>query len=174
MKYPRQLTDESDLYAAAIKILMRRGHSVHQMRVALERRCEDEDLVRIVMARLKQQKLVDDARFAAEFARSHATYRKQGRFRIARELRTRGVPDRHIETALETAFTETDESAILRKRIEKKLRLNRNPLDEKKRASLYRSLMAAGFNSDAIRRELQSVLKTNVEELPQIDPELEE
>ena len=174
MKYPRQLTDESDLYAAAIKILMRRGHSVHQMRVALERRCEDETLVRTVMDRLKQKKLVDDARFAAEFARTHATIRKQGRFRIARELRGRGVPDRHIETALETAFAETDEAGILRKRIEKKLRLMRAPLDEKKRASLYRNLMAAGFNSDLIRRELQSVLKTNIEELPPIDTEIEE
>jgi regulatory protein len=174
VKYPRQITDESELYATAIRILMRRGHSVHQMRVALERRCEDGALVGTVMARLKQKKLVDDARFAAEFARLHAVQRKQGRFRIARELRTRGVPDRHIETALETVFAETDESAILRKRIEKKLHLSRGPLDEKKRASLYRNLMAAGFNSDAIRRELKNVLKADVDELPQIDPELED
>ena len=137
---------------------MRRGHSIYEMRKALERRCDDDQLVRRVLDRLKQEKLLDDARYSLEFARSRARNRKQGRFRIARELRARGVPDRHIEAALDEALAETNEGEMLRKRIERKLRLVRGPLDEKKRASLYRSLMAAGFGSDAIRRGMKDVL----------------
>jgi regulatory protein len=155
MRAPRQLATDEQLYPAALRILMRRGHSVHEMRKALERRCDDEQLVRRILDRLKQDKLLDDARYSLEFARSHARNRKQGKFRIARELRARGVPDRHVETALEETFAETDEAEILRKRVQRKLKLLRGPLDERKRASLYRSLMAAGFASDAIRRALK-------------------
>ena len=155
MRAPRQLTTEEQLYPAALRILMRRGHSVYEMRKALERRCDDEQLVRRILDRLKQEKLLDDARYSLEFARSRARNRKQGRFRIARELRARGVPDRHIETAIEETLAETDEGEILRKRVQRKLKLLRGPLDERKRASLYRSLMAAGFGSDAIRRALK-------------------
>ena len=61
---PRQLASESALYDAAIKILMRRAYSVHEMKQALARRCEDESLVKRVMARLKTAGLIDDARWA--------------------------------------------------------------------------------------------------------------
>ena len=148
---------------------MRRAHSVHEMRKALGRRCDDEQLVRRVMDRLKLQKLVDDARYALEFTRSRARNRTQGRFRIARELRARGVPDRHIDAALEEAFAETDERELLRKRIERKLRLVRGPLDEKKRASLYRTLLRAGFKADDIRNELKSMRFQNSESSSGID-----
>lgn len=151
---------------------MRRGHSVYEMRQALERRCDDGALVRRVLDRLKQEKLLDDARYSLEFARSRARNRKQGRFRIVRELRARGVPERHIEVALNEAFGETDERELLRKRIERKLRLLRGPLDEKKRASMYHSLLRAGFQADEIRAELKSFASASSEapgELPAID-----
>ena len=174
MRPPKKLNSESELYTAALRILMRRGHSVYEMRVALERRCDDETLVRTVLDRLKREQMVDDARYAAEFARSCARNRKQGKFRIARELRARGVPDRHVEKALEGTLAETDEATLVRKRIEQKLRLMRGPLDEKQRASLYRSLMMAGFSGEMIRREMKRAAKGEVEELPEIDFQTDE
>jgi regulatory protein len=165
----RKLTSEEELYPAALRALMRRGHSVHEMRVALEKRCEDELLVRRVIDRLKQGNLLDDARYAKEFVRLRAVYRKQGRFRIARDLRSRGVPDRHIESAMDAVFAETDEGELLRKRIERKLRLLRGPLDMRKRASLYNSMLRAGFSSDAIRRELTRVTKGDAADLPEME-----
>ena len=145
---PRQIETEPELYESAIKMLMRRAHSVSEMKKALARRCEDEKLIKAVMARLKRENLVDDARYAKQFARHRSESRKQGQFRIARELRARGVPDRHIETALEEAAKESDPAALVRQRIEKKLRLWRGEVDQKRTASLYRSLLAAGFPAD--------------------------
>ena len=98
---PRQIESEAALYDAAIKILVRRAHSVHEMKQALERRCEDHALLKKVMTRLKNAGLIDDERYARQFARHRAEGRKQGRFRVARDLRARGVPDRYIEAALE-------------------------------------------------------------------------
>jgi regulatory protein len=165
---PRQIETEAELYDSAIKILMGRAHSVSEMNKALGRRCEDEKIVRAVVQRLKREKLLDDARYARQFTRHRTEGRKQGQFRIARELRARGVPDQHIEAAIEDAAKESDPGALIRQRIERKLRLWRGEFDEKKSASLYRSLLAAGFPADLIRREMR---RMTPEELPDVEVE---
>jgi regulatory protein len=167
---PRIIDSEPSLYDAAIKILMRRAHSVSEMKKALIRRTADEDLIQKVIARLKQNGYIDDARYAKQFARQRTEGRKQGKFRIARDLRARGVPDRHIEAALEEASQNTDEAAVVRQRIERKLRSFRGELDDRKLASLYRSLLRAGFSADVVRRELRSLTKEDVPEA-ESDPE---
>jgi regulatory protein len=163
---PRQLDTESALYDAAIKILMRRAHSVSEMKKALIRRTADQDLIQKIIARLKQNGYIDDARYANQFARQRTEGRKQGKFRIARDLRARGVPDRHIEAALEEAAQNTDEAAVVRQRIERKLRASRGEMDDRKLASLYRSLLRSGFSADVIRRQLKSLTR---EDLPETD-----
>ena len=158
---------EAAVYDAAIKILMRRAHSVHEMKKALARRCEDDKTVRDVVERLKRENLLDDARYAKQFTRLRTESRKQGEFRIARDLRARGIPARHIETAIKDAAAASDPAAIIRQRIERKLRLFRGEIDERKMASLYRSLIGAGFPSDLIRKELHRITH---EEIPEVDP----
>jgi regulatory protein len=164
---PRQLETDAQVYDAAIRILMRRAHSVHEMKKALARRCEDDKIVRGVVERLKRENLLDDARYAKQFTRLRTESRKQGEFRITRDLRARGIPDRHIETAIKDATAASDPAAIIRQRIERKLRLFRGEIDERKMASLYRSLIGAGFPSDLIRKELHRITH---EEIPEVDP----
>ncbi|MGH9866444.1 MAG: regulatory protein RecX, partial [Candidatus Acidiferrales bacterium] len=79
---------------------MRRAYSVYEMKQMLGRRTDDDNLLRNVMDRLKSAKMIDDERFAKQFVRQRTEIRRQGKFRIARDLRARGVPDRHIESAL--------------------------------------------------------------------------
>jgi regulatory protein len=168
---PRQLETEAALYDSAIKILMRRAHSISDMKKSLARRCEDGKLVRSVVDRLKRENLLDDARYAKQFTRHRAESRKQGQFRIARELRARGVPDRHIEAAIKDSEKSNDPRTLIRQRIERKMRLWRGEIDQKKTASLYRSLLGAGFSSDLIRRELQRLTRDDV---PEVDVEAAE
>jgi regulatory protein len=162
---PQKLETESALYEAAIRILMRRAHSVNEMKKALARRCEDQTLVKNVVDRLKAASLLDDERYAKQFARLRTESRKQGRFRIARDLRTRGISAEHIEKALKDAAEETDPTALVRIRIERKLRLFRGEISDKKIASLYRSLLAAGFPSNIIRKELDRLTHKEVPEV---------
>jgi regulatory protein len=164
---PKKLSTEEQLHAAALRALMRRAHSVYEMRQALERRAQDKAQVRRVLDRLKQQGLLDDARYARQFARYRAEARRLGRFRVARELRARGVADRHIEGALEEVFTEADEATLLRQRVERRLRRSRGPLDERALASLYRSLLRAGFSADLIRSELRRLARADADALPE-------
>jgi regulatory protein len=165
---PRQLETEAELYDVALRALMRRAHSVHEMKQKLERRSENKLLIQLVMARLKENGLIDDARYAKQFARQRTEYRKQGKYRVARDLRARGVPDRHIEAALEESAKTTDEGAMVRQRIERKLRSYRGEIDEKKMASIYGGLLRAGFSADVVRRELKAVVK---EDVPDVEPE---
>jgi len=173
---PRKLDTEQDLYDYALRILMRRAHSVHEMKTKLLRRADSELLAQVVLARLKESGQLDDSRYAKQFTRTHAEIRKQGKFRIARDLRARGVPDRHIDDALAESAETNDEVAVVRQRIQRKLRSFRRvsglvltspemkKVEDKKIASIYRSLLAAGFPSDVIRRELKSLTS---EELPE-------
>ena len=170
-KQPRKLLTETDLYTAAINALARRAYSIHDMRVYLERRAEEKKTAGAVMDRLKEHKYLDDARYARQFVRLRAELRKQGAFRIARDLRAHGVPDRHIEAALAERAPESDEGATVRARLARRLKSLRGPLDERKKASLYRSLLRAGFSSDTIRRELRAVANIVVDESPNAPPE---
>jgi len=170
---PRQLETEEELYEVAVRALMRRAHSVHEMKRKLERRGDNKLLVQVVMARLKENGMIDDAKYAKQFARQRTQTRKQGKFRVARDLRARGIPDRHISSALEEVAQTSDEAAMVRQRIERKLRSYRGPdtskkIDEKKMASIYSSLLRAGFSADVVRRELKALVK---EDVPEIEPE---
>jgi regulatory protein len=164
---PRKFASEDDLYLAAINGLARRAYSVYEMRTYLERRADDKDVVKTVLDRLKHLNYLDDARYARQFVRLRAELRKQGAFRIARDLRARGVPDQHIEAALAERSVESNESALVREHLARRIRLLRVPLDERRVASLYRSLLRAGFAADTIRRELSALTKKAVEEIPE-------
>lgn len=161
---------------------------MHEMRKWLEQRAGDSQHVGAVLARLKERGYLDDARYAKQYARGRVASRRLGRFRVARDLRARGVPDRHIEAALDEVFAETDQSALLRQRIERKLRSLRGKsgdapatphsdgrgatpgkLDQRRLASLYSSLLRAGFPADLIRRELQAIKKEDAV-LPDVEP----
>ncbi len=168
----RKLDTEDELYDVALRALMRRAHSVHEMKQKLVRRTDNELLVRVVMARLKENGQLDDERFAQQFTRNRIQSRKQGKFRIARELRSRGVPDRHINSALEGSATQAEQAEMVRQHIERKLKSYRGPktgekFDGRKIASIYGSLLRAGFPSDLIRTELK---KLTVEEVPAVEP----
>jgi regulatory protein len=154
---PRKLDTESDLYDVALRALMRRPHSVQEMKRLLERRASSKLLAQLVLARLRENGQLDDARYAQQFTRQRTEIRRQGKFRIARDLRARGVSDTNIQAAAESATDDAAERAAIRHRIDRKLKLTRGEISDRKIASLYRSLLAAGFPSDAIRRELKSL-----------------
>jgi regulatory protein len=177
----RKVETEQELYDIALRALMRRSHSVSEMKKLLARRADTDLLAQVVLARLKESGQLDDARYAKQFVRQRTNIRRQGKFRIMRDLRARGVPDRHIEAALESVSADqadsvADEASLIRHRIDRKLKLLRGPssdkrLDDKKIASLYRSLLRAGFPADSIRRQLKSLTSS---ELPDANPSVDD
>jgi len=166
----RQLETENELYDAALRALMRRSLSVQEMQKKLYRYTGNELLVHVVVARLKENGHLNDQRYAQQFARNRTQSRKQGHFRIARELRARGVADSDINAALESSAAETDPAALVRERIERKRKSFRGKIDDKRIASIYGSLLRAGFPADLIRSELQRLTR---EEIPRSEAQEE-
>jgi regulatory protein len=160
---PRRATGKLEttqqLYMSAQRALMRRAYSIHEMKSHLERRAEHEEMIPDIIARLRELNYLDDAKFALNYASQHAKLRRQGRFRIQRDLRAKGVPDRYIDAALDSVFAETDEAALVRARIKRKLAHLPGPLEQNKIASLYRNLLGAGFSSEIIRAELKGITR---------------
>jgi len=160
----RQLETEQELYDVALRALMRRAHSVAEMQRKLARHTRNELLVRVVMARLEENGQLNDARYAQQFARNRTQSREQGQFRITRELRARGVAEADIHSAIAASAAETDPAALVRQRIKRKLKSLRGEVDQKRMASIYGSLLRAGFPADLIRRELKGLTRKEVPE----------
>ncbi len=127
-----------------------------ELRRKLERRAVAPVDIDPVLNRLTAAGLLDDQRFAVQFASYYAGARRFGRYRVARELRRRGVAEEFIAEALAEVFpAERDEVALLRARLTRRLRRYPRPYTEKVLRSAYRSLLRAGFSSAIIRRELR-------------------
>jgi regulatory protein len=108
-----------------------------------------------VLDRLTAVGLLDDRRFALLFAGYRAGARRFGRYRIARELRRKGVAEEFIAAALAEVFpAERDELVLVRAQLARRLRRHPRPYTEKVLRSAYRSLLRAGFSSAIILREL--------------------
>src|SRR5271169_6639039 len=71
----RKLLTETQLYMSAQRALMRRAHSIPEMKKHLERRAENKDLVPAVIARLRELNYLDDAKYALNYAAQHAKLR---------------------------------------------------------------------------------------------------
>ena len=162
---PRKLGTECQLNMSAQRALMRRPYSIHEMKKYLEQRTENKELIPPVIARLRELNYLNDAFYALEYARRHAQFRRQGRYRITRELRARGVPDEHIDSALAAVFADTDEATLVRARLKRRLAQFSGSLDQKKVASLYRNLLRAGFSSENIRAELRGIARDDLLEV---------
>jgi regulatory protein len=126
---------------------------------------------------LTERGWLDDQKFAHSYARSRAA-RRYGRYRITRELRRRGLAAELIEEALAEVFpSEKEELALVRKRLERRLRGKPRPYSDKLLRSIYASLLRAGFASAIIRDELFKRARRNISEddsLPNIRDEDEQ
>ena len=80
----------------------------------------------------------------------------------------------YLDDAITQVFAETDEPALVRARLRRRLALLHRksgqqgaPLDQKKIASLYRNLLGAGFSADTIRAELKRITSGEVPDVDQ-------
>ena len=99
-------------YQGALRRLARRDHTEAEIRKALAKSHPDAEVDEAVR-RLRQAGYLDDAGFAARFARSRLAHQGQGRYRIRQALRAKGVPAVPAEKGLEAALSEVSETAAL-------------------------------------------------------------
>jgi regulatory protein len=132
---------------------------VDELRRKLLQKGADRTEVEKVVARLCEQKLLDDAHFAEQFARSKVVGSGASRRRIVQELTRKGVArdlaDRAVDGLMEREGI--DPAAAIHRVAGKKWR-SLAKLDEfTKKRRLYAFLARRGFSPDEIRAAMDAL-----------------
>lgn len=134
----------ADIRLAAMNLLARREHSLQELRQKLSRRFADSPFLETSMARLTQENLQSNARFAYSYAQSRSD-RGYGPIRIRHELGQRGLSDTEISdamSALEMNWHEAAAGVLLKK-------FGTAPANDlKDKARRIRFLQYRGFSPD--------------------------
>ena len=112
-----------------------------------------EATVAAVMARLKEQRYLDDRAYAETYARLRQQNEKLGARRVRQSLSQKGVPAQIANEAVDDRYANTSEEALARQHLERK-RI-RKPENEKETARIVRRLVAAGFSTGVIYKILR-------------------
>jgi regulatory protein len=149
--------DEASLYEYAIGALGRRMRSVAELKRLLRRRVREEEngelMVDCVIARLKEQKYLNDSSYAAAYTSYRKENEKLGKMRVITDLKARGVHSEVIEKAVGEAYGSASEEDLARQYLRRK-RLKK-PETPKDVARVFRSLLRAGFTSRTIFKLLK-------------------
>jgi regulatory protein len=161
MPFPRAkrklAADEPALYEYAIASLGRRMRTVAELKRLLRMRVEPgengDSKIDAVISRLKEQKYLNDSKYATTYAQYRQTNEKFGKRRVVSDLKAKGVHPDVIQASVTLAYEEVQEEQLARQFLARK-RLKK-PGTEKESARLFRMLMRAGFSSAVIFKVLK-------------------
>ena len=149
----RKFFDEAGLYEYAVGALSRKMRTVGELKRLLRQRAEEELLVDVVIARLKEQKYLNDSQYAATYSNYRQTNEKFGKRRVVTDLKIKGVHPDVIEKAVGQAYSGVNEEKLARQYLERK-RL-RKPENDRESARIFRTLLRAGFAGATIFKILK-------------------
>jgi regulatory protein len=154
---PKEHLNESGLYDYAIKALGRRMRTEAELRRLLLQRIEPgprgDDVIRTVIAQLKERRYLDDQSYAETFARLRKGNDKFGQRRVRQSLRQKGITAAVVDKTIDESYANTDEEKLARQYLERK-RIGK-PATEKETARIMRRLVAAGFATGVIYKILR-------------------
>ena len=144
----------ADCYIAALRILNYRFNSEHELRRKLAAKDFDDESIDAAIARLRDEKWLDDARFAEAFVRTRMR-KRVGRLRIRRELIAAGVDDETAAGALRNNRDDEGEReaalAVARKRA---ARLDLSSPQDRQKLTAY--LLKQGYDMSLIREVVRA------------------
>jgi len=139
-----------DLRVRALQLLTRRDYSRAELKSKLAPHAESEEELDAVLDTLQNERLLSDARYAAQ--RVVARAGRYGNARLKQELRQKGVADEEIAAALPEGGDEAERCRSVWQR-----KFGELPQSPEARAKQQRFLQYRGFSSEAIRRVLRGV-----------------
>jgi regulatory protein len=149
------VTDFDRCYQAALRILNYRFNSAAELRRKLAAKNFDHETVAAVITRLRDEKWLDDERFAEAFVRTRMR-KRIGQLRIRRELMAAGVDDDVAADALRrNADVEGEREsavAIARKRA---ARLDLSSAEGRNKLTAY--LLKQGYDAALIRDVIKEI-----------------
>jgi regulatory protein len=153
----KQPLDEAALYEYAIGALGCRMRTVAKLKRMMRSRVEDnesgEAKIDHVIARLKEQRYLNDANFATDYARLRQENSSFGKRRVQQDLIQKGVHANVIAKTLDAAYENVNDEELARRHLMRKR--VRKPANEKEAARVMRMLVRAGFSTAVIFKILK-------------------
>jgi len=133
-------------YNYAIFLLGLSMRTEYEMRRKMTLRGYDADVITQTIAKLYEEKLLDDRHYAEVYLNSLKEYRTFGFYGIKKKLLEKQLPKDYIEELLERELTFDDEIAIAQKFLAKQTSTDKQKLAQK--------LQARGFRMNVIAKLL--------------------
>lgn len=128
-----------------------------ELRRLLQQRAEPaepgEAAINAVLARLKEQKYLDDGSYAETYTRLRKENEKFGPLRVLQKLRQKGISVTLADKTVAAGYAQTNEETLARQHLERK-RIPK-PTNEKETTRVMRRLVAAGFSTGVIYKVLR-------------------
>ena len=158
MPFPRskKICDEDSLYEYAVGALGRRMRTVAELKRLMRQRKiagDEEKIIDAVIARLKDQRYLNDTQYATMYSSIRRDSDKLGRQRVITDLKLKGIHPDVIDKAMASVYDGVNEEHLARQFLSRK-RLKK-PSSEKETARIFRTLARAGFRSGTIFKILK-------------------
>jgi len=145
----------ADAYEAALSSLDRSARTAHDLTTALRRRGIVQPAIDAVLARLTENGLIDDARYARRMAELQAS-KPVGLYAFKRKLRAKGISDDDAQDAL-AAFDDDQQRTAALEAAQKLCKKYEALPEREARAKLSQALARRGFAWDAIESAVESL-----------------
>jgi regulatory protein len=152
----RNPTPEASAYVDAMKMLARRELSEAQVRQKLTRHGHMPDDIDRAVERLKEESAIDDRRVAQAIARNETSIKRHGKIRVKQRIARAGIAAATAKSAIDEAFADLDDGALLEAALAKRLRHGRHIADDRERQRLYRFLIGQGFDPSEVLKALSA------------------
>jgi regulatory protein len=143
--------------ARALARLARRDHSEQEIRRALRRDGFAADVIDAVVDRLRAERALDDAGYAARFARSRLAHHGLGRRRVQAALTQKGVARATIDAGLSAALAEVSEEDTLDTVARRYWRTHTRDEPARRLRKLWAFLCRRGFPPALVRERLSAL-----------------
>lgn len=148
--------DKSQALAKAMQICSKTEKCVADIEQKLEAWGVSRSDSQAIIQNLKNEKFIDENRYASYFANDKFRFNQWGRIKIAYMLKSKKIPVESIENAL-TQIDEKKYIDTLRKILEEKARKTKFINEFDKKGKLMRYAQGKGFEFDLINQALKSI-----------------
>ena len=142
-------------YVDGLKLLARRELSEQQVRQRLARKGHEARAIDEAVARLREERAIDDERVAEAIARTETSVKRRGKLRVRMEIERAGIAKAVATRAADEVFGGIDDEALLQAALARRLRGRERIGDDREFRRLYRYLIGQGFDHDRVMRALE-------------------
>ena len=143
-------------YIDGLKMLGRRELSEAQIRQRLARKEYDQEAIDEAVARLRDERAINDVRVAEAIARTETSIRRRGKVRVRMQIERAGIAKNIAKAAVDEVFGALDSDEHIQAALNKRLRGRETIADDREFQRLFRYLAGQGFETDQVMKVLSA------------------